>query len=98
MQLAIHHREGGFSDRWIEYCDNHQIPYRLVNCLETDILQKLSSADGLLWHWHHQDHPAQLAARHILKAAEMMGLAVFPNTATCWHFDDKVAQKYLLEA
>ncbi len=28
----------------------------------------------------------------------MMGLKVFPNTATCWHFDDKVAQKYALEA
>lgn len=98
MELAIHHNKGSFSDRWIEYCDNHQIPYRLLNCLETDILQNLSSADGLLWHWHHQDDRAQLAARHILKAAEMMGLAVFPNTATCWHFDDKVAQKYLLEA
>jgi glutathione synthase/RimK-type ligase-like ATP-grasp enzyme len=31
-------------------------------------------------------------------AAEAMGVAVFPNMATCWHFDDKVAQKYLLEA
>jgi glutathione synthase/RimK-type ligase-like ATP-grasp enzyme len=31
-------------------------------------------------------------------AAEAMGIAVFPNTTTCWHFDDKVAQKYLLEA
>jgi glutathione synthase/RimK-type ligase-like ATP-grasp enzyme len=31
-------------------------------------------------------------------AAEAMGVAVFPNTSTCWHFDDKVGQKYLLEA
>jgi glutathione synthase/RimK-type ligase-like ATP-grasp enzyme len=27
-----------------------------------------------------------------------MGLQVFPDTDTCWHFDDKIAQKYLLEA
>ncbi len=27
-----------------------------------------------------------------------MGIPVFPNTKTCWHFDDKVGQKYLLEA
>jgi hypothetical protein len=27
-----------------------------------------------------------------------MGLTVFPDTRTGWHFDDKVAQKYLLEA
>jgi glutathione synthase/RimK-type ligase-like ATP-grasp enzyme len=27
-----------------------------------------------------------------------MGVASFPSTATCWHFDDKLGQKYLLEA
>jgi glutathione synthase/RimK-type ligase-like ATP-grasp enzyme len=37
-------------------------------------------------------------ARHVIRAAEAMGVVVFPNTPTCWHFDDKVAQKYLLEA
>jgi glutathione synthase/RimK-type ligase-like ATP-grasp enzyme len=37
-------------------------------------------------------------ARHVIRAAEVMGLTVFPSTSTCWHFDDKVAQKYLLQA
>jgi glutathione synthase/RimK-type ligase-like ATP-grasp enzyme len=37
-------------------------------------------------------------ARQVIMAAEAMGLATFPNSATCWHFDDKVGQKYLLEA
>jgi glutathione synthase/RimK-type ligase-like ATP-grasp enzyme len=37
-------------------------------------------------------------ARQVIMAAEAMGVAVFPSTATCWHFDDKIAQKYLLEA
>lgn len=27
-----------------------------------------------------------------------MGLKVFPNSQTCWSFDDKISQKYLLEA
>ncbi len=27
-----------------------------------------------------------------------MGIKVFPNSDTCWHYDDKVGQKYLLEA
>src|SRR5437867_7028069 len=98
MRLLIHHREGSFSVRWAAYCDQHQIPYSLVNCLESDIVQKLAFADGLLWHWYHADQSELLAARHILRAAEIMGRAVFPNIATCWHFDDKLAQKYLLEA
>jgi glutathione synthase/RimK-type ligase-like ATP-grasp enzyme len=29
---------------------------------------------------------------------QTQGIVVFPNVNTCWHFDDKVAQKYLLEA
>ena len=98
MRLAIHHSEGSFSDRWEAYCDNHQIQYERVDCLATDIIQKLAFVDGLLWHWNHQDPRAQLAARHILMAAETMGIGVFPSTATGWHFDDKTAQKYLLEA
>jgi glutathione synthase/RimK-type ligase-like ATP-grasp enzyme len=97
-QLAIHPNEGSFSGRWMAYCNEHKIPYRLVNCLDSDIISQLASVDALLWHWHHQDPRAQLMARQVIMAAEAMGVAVFPSTATCWHFDDKIAQKYLLEA
>jgi hypothetical protein len=98
VRLAIHPREGSFSEQWMAYCDEHTIPYRLVNCLDSDLIPQLASVDALLWHWHHQDPCAQLMARQVIMAAEAMGIAVFPNTPTCWHFDDKVAQKYLLEA
>jgi glutathione synthase/RimK-type ligase-like ATP-grasp enzyme len=37
-------------------------------------------------------------ARQVTAALEAMGLAVFPNSSTCWYYDDKVGQKYLLEA
>src|SRR5690625_3021554 len=39
-----------------------------------------------------------MAARKILFALEHAGVQVFPDFRTAWHFDDKVAQKYLLEA
>lgn len=96
--LAIHHRKDSYSDRWIAYCDDHAIPYRLVNCLGSDIIHQLSSSDALLWNWQHADPREQLMARNLIMAAEGMGLIVFPNTATCWHYDDKIAQKYVLEA
>ena len=98
IQLAIHHCPGSFSDRWISYCDRHQIAYKLVNCFDSAIIETVKSVDGLLWHWNHQDPNGQLVAKSILTAAEMLGLAVFPNSPTGWHFDDKIAQKYLLEA
>src|SRR5690606_24969951 len=36
--------------------------------------------------------------KKILFALEHAGIKVFPDFKTGWHFDDKVAQKYLLEA
>lgn len=98
MQIAIHHREGSFSERWIQYCAEHEIPYQTVDAYDSDILRRLAAADAFLWHWSHGEPRDLLMARHLITAAEMMGLGVFPNVATCWHFDDKVAQKYLLEA
>jgi len=98
VKFAIHRREGSFSDRWIEYCEVQGIQYEVVNCLDSDIVKQLSSSDVLLWHWSQDDPREQLMARHVIRAVEMMGVKVFPNTSSCWHFDDKVAQKYLLEA
>lgn len=97
-QIAIHHRQGSFSDRWIAYCEEQGIPYKVVNCLASDIIQQLAHAEGLLWHWYHDDPSEQLIARQLLRAVEAMGIPVFPNASTCWHFDDKIGQKYLLEA
>lgn len=98
IQLAIHHREGSFSDRWIAYCERQGIQYKIVNCLDSDIIQQLSFSSVLLWHWSHGDAREQLMARDVIMAAEIKGVKVFPSTSTCWHFDNKIAQKYLLEA
>lgn len=98
MSLAIHHNQGSFSDRWIQYCDENRIAYRIVNCLDTNIMRELAGVNVLLWHWNHQEPAEILAARHVVMAAEASGIIVFPDVPTCWHFDDKVAQKYLLEA
>lgn len=97
-QLAIHRREESFSDRWIAYCEMHAIPYKVVNCLGSDIIKQLDSCACLLWHWSHGEPREQLVARHVIMAAEAMGVKVFPGSSTCWYFDDKIAQKYLLEA
>jgi hypothetical protein len=96
--IAIHARAGSFSERWVERCRELGVHHTVVDCYGSDIISKLRGVDGLLWHWTH-DRPADLMmARSVLTAAERLGLQVFPNTETCWHFDDKVAQKYLLES
>lgn len=98
IKIAIHNRPGSFSDRWIEYCQENNIPYKLVNCYSSDIINKLSDCDGLMWHWDLTDYRPALFARQLTLSLEKKGLRVFPDFNTSWHYDDKVGQKYLLEA
>jgi glutathione synthase/RimK-type ligase-like ATP-grasp enzyme len=96
--LAIHSRLNSFSERWLAQCRAKGIPHTVVDCHDAAIVDRLRCARGLLWHWTHESAVDRLMACAVIRAAESMGLEVFPDTRTCWHFDDKVAQKYLLEA
>ncbi len=95
--IAIHPIPGSFSDNWISYCEKNNIPYKIVNCYSSDIIFELKDCKALMWNWALNDFKAQLFARQLTESAELMGIVVFPNSNTCWHYDDKLGQKYLLE-
>ncbi len=97
MKIGIHHSKGLFSERWIDYCKANNISYKLVDCYRTDIMQQLSDCDALMWHFNHKSPKDSKFAKQLLFSIEASGREVFPNCHTVWHFDDKVAQKYLFE-
>lgn len=98
MKIAIHHTPNSFSDRWIDYCTRKKINFKIVSCFDNNIVQQLKDCDALLWHHHHEDFMDVISAKKILFSLEHAGIKVFPDFFSSWHFDDKVAQKYLLEA
>jgi glutathione synthase/RimK-type ligase-like ATP-grasp enzyme len=98
MKIAIHHRNGSFSNRWIHYCEQENIRYKLVNCYATDIITQLDDCDALMWHFHQSDPKGVLFAKQLMFSLHKSGKKVFPDFYTCWHFDDKVGQMYLLES
>lgn len=98
MKIAIHHTKGSFSERWIKYCDEQNIPYKIVNCFDSDIVQQLEDCGALMWHHHHDAFRDTLMARPLLFSLQFAGKKVFPDFNTAWHFDDKIAQKYLFES
>lgn len=98
MKLAIHKSNWGFSPDWISYCKINDIPFKVVNCYDSDIIEQIADCDALMWHHHHILIPDKLFAKQLLNAIEQSGKRVFPDFFTSWHFDDKVGQKYLLEA
>ena len=98
MKIAIHPQKNSFSDRWIEYCEKEKIEYKIVDAFNSNIIEQLKDCNIFMWHHHHAQFKDVLTAKRILFALEHAGIKVFPDFKTGWHFDDKVAQKYLLEA
>ena len=98
--IAIHNelRESSFQYLWINYCKEKNIPFKLVNCYDTDIIEQLSNCSCLMWHYYHADSKDYVMAKPLLFSLEQSGFKVFPDFNTAWHFDDKIGQKYLLES
>ena len=95
--IAIH-KSTGFAERWIAYCEKNNIAYKLVNAYDSDIVSQIKDCDAFMWHHSHQNYKDVLFAKQLLYSLQMAGKKVFPDYNTVWHFDDKVGQKYLLEA
>ena len=98
MKIAIHHRKGSFSDRWIAYCEEKHIVYKLVNAYDSDIISQVSDCDAFMWQIYQGDYRDMQFAKALVLSLEAKGIRCFPDSHTCWHFDNKVWEKYLLEA
>lgn len=98
MRIAIHNRPDSFSERWIEYCEANSIEYKIVNAYDSDIVEQVKDCDAFMWHHHHGEPKDILFAKQLIYSLEEAGIKCFPDFHTTWHFDDKVGQKYLLEA
>ena len=68
-----------------------------LNVNNPDFWSKVEKLDLFIYHWigtynHHQLAPILL---HIVE--DVLKVKCFPNSVTCWHYDDKVRESYLLE-
>lgn len=98
MKIAIHKSDWGFSKDWVNYCEKNKITFKIVNCYDSSIIQDIQDCEVLFWHHHHTLAKDKVFAKQLLFAIEQSGKKVFPDFNTGWHFDDKLGQKYLLEA
>ena len=83
---------------WEEFCEENKLEYEILNPYSNDIIKRLKGFNILLWHFSGYNFKDMLMARNVLFSAKKMGLKVFPDIDDSWHFDDKVAETYLLEA
>jgi len=96
--IVSHRNDQSFSKRWIEYCENQCIKYKVIDCYKNDVIDQIKNCDIIMWHHHHMSPKDILFAKQLLFSLEHSGKIVFPDFKTNWHFDDKLGQKYLLES
>lgn len=99
-KIAFHREGSKWFSLWTNYCDRKGINYIVVNAYENDIVAHLlkNKVTHLFWHFNQSIYVDVLMARDVLFSATLAGIKTFPDFFTSWHFDDKVSQKYLLEA
>ena len=102
MRIAVHvsrkEQPGSYAPGWISALEKRNVPVTRVDLQTADALDRVLGCDGVMWHWFHSPEDKQSALK-ILPAIEFgLGIPVFPDMRTCWHYDEKIAQHYLLQA
>lgn len=104
MRVAIHKNDevfthsGLWTAEWESHCLSNAIEYDVFDFFELGALNRIADYDCALWHFGNYSLQEMLFARSILSSMEGLGVRVFPDYATSWHFDDKVAQSFLLQS
>jgi len=84
--------------RWAALLADAGHDVRHVDVFQPDILEQLRGCHGFMWRHAHVSHDRLVAKRLLPVIEHDLGLCVYPDQKTCWHYDDKVAQWYLLQA
>ena len=100
--IAVHpcrgHPNDASSPVWTQLLQAAGHRVREVDVHRADILEQLDGCHGFMW--RHGHYPSmRLIARRLLPVIEReLGLVVYPDQDTCWHYDDKIIQSYLFDA
>lgn len=90
--------KGPRSEGYVRAAKRMKIPYQLIDTKANDVMEQIRLVDGFIWHFSHMNPWEMRIAKAVLTSAQHMGKSVYPDIHTCWMFDDKISEKYLLEA
>jgi glutathione synthase/RimK-type ligase-like ATP-grasp enzyme len=102
MLIAIQPDNYGPNDAsspiWSRLLRENRHEVREVDVRRADILEQLRGCDGFMWRYGHHASMKQIAKRLLPVVEQQLGLLVYPDQNSCWHYDDKISQAYLLSA
>lgn len=98
--LCVHPVVGSWSERWLDSCTQRDIPVIKVDLFAPDAIERVreSGIRAVLFDLPLLNSQSIEFARNLVRALERMGLEVFPNDASYWHYDNKLAQYFLFSS
>ena len=76
--------------------DHNGIPVVSLDISKPDFCELLAGVDVFIYKWGHDHHNTQIANTILPIIEASQNLRCFPDMSTCWHYDDKIRQYYLL--
>ena len=102
MLVGIHNRYSDTKHPDIEIYKEilkfNDIDFVELNCSDPDFWDQVSRIDRLVYKWSNASNDYQIAQSILPVIENHYMIKCFPNQATCWHYDDKIRQYYLLKA
>lgn len=86
------------SPRWTQLLKEAGHHVRTVEVHRADILDQIRGCDAFMWRHGHLPQHRQIARRLLPVIEKELGIEVYPDQKTCWSYDDKISQYYLLTA
>lgn len=98
QNLKMWNHEGNWTEDYIRYCIGNNLNYEIIDPYANDAITKMKDCSAVLWNIQNYLFADLLEARNLLLPIEKLGIKVFPNHDTNWHFDDKIAEMYAFKA
>jgi len=97
LHTNLHGRTGRALKGYESVLDFNGIDHIRLNINDTDFWDKVAKLDLFVFRWSQIDDHHQLAKTIIPIIENEMRIKCYPDMATCWHYDDKIRQYYLLK-
>lgn len=76
----------------------NNIDFIEVHIDQSDFWEKVKKVDLFMFPWAHVDDHRQIVNSILPVLENYLSIKCFPNLDTCWHFDDKIKEYYLMNS
>jgi len=105
MKIGIHlqgttvsSQNSPFERKFLDILAYNKINFSILNINDFDFWEKLKDIDIFIYRFGGLSSELQLASTIMPIIENQMGIKCFPDQKSCWHYDDKIKQYYLLKS